>query len=57
MKAALRYTVVFFTLGLFAATLAAAADETVLKAGTAWKKNYVFNDGFWEFKRRVEEKG
>ena len=54
MKAALRCIVVLFTLGLFSATTAPAAD-LVLNGATAWKKDYVFNDGFWEFKRRVEK--
>ena len=44
MKTAFRCIVVFFTLGLFTATLAPAAD-LVLKGATAWKKDYVFNDG------------
>lgn len=35
---------------------AEGAEGTVLKAGTAWVKDYVFNDGFWEFKKRVEAK-
>ena len=54
MKASLRCIVVFLTLGLFAATLAPAAD-LVLKGATAWKKDYVFNDGYWEFTRQVEK--
>ena len=54
MKASLRCIVVFLTLGLFTATLAPAAD-LVLKGATAWKKDYVFNDGFWEFTRQVEK--
>ena len=52
MKQALRYIVVVFTLGLFTATLAPAAD-VVLKGATAWKKDYVYNAGFWEFQRQV----
>lgn len=54
MRRALRYTVAVFALVMFAATTAPAAD-LVLNGATAWKKDYVFNDGFWEFKRRVEK--
>ena len=54
MRLALRYTVAVFALFMFAATAAPAAD-LVLNGATAWKKDYVFNDGFWEFKRRVEK--
>ena len=54
MRLALRYTVAVFALVMFAATAAPAAD-LVLNGATAWKKDYVFNDGFWEFKRRVEK--
>ena len=54
MRPALRYTVAVFALVMFAAATAPAAD-LVLNGATAWKKDYVFNDGFWEFKRRVEK--
>ncbi len=54
MRLALRYTVAVFALAMFAATTAPAAD-LVLNGATAWKKDYVFNDGFWDFKRRVEK--
>ena len=54
MRLALRYTVAVFALVMFAAATAPAAD-LVLNGATAWKKDYVFNDGFWEFKRRVEK--
>ena len=54
MKAALNCIAVLFALVLFTATAAPAAD-LVLSGGTAWKKDFVFNDGFWEFKRRVEK--
>ena len=54
MRLALRYTVAAFALAMFAAATAPAAD-LVLNGATAWKKDYVFNDGFWEFKRRVEK--
>lgn len=54
MRLALRYTIAVFALVMFAAATAPAAD-LVLNGATAWKKDYVFNDGFWEFKRRVEK--
>ena len=54
MRPAFRYTVAVFALVMFAAATAPAAD-LVLNGATAWKKDYVFNDGFWEFKRRVEK--
>ena len=54
MRLALRYTIAVFALLMFAATTAPAAD-LVLNGATAWKKDYVFNDGFWDFKRRVEK--
>ena len=54
MRVALRSIVAIFALVMFAATTAPAAD-LVLNGATAWKKDYVFNDGFWEFKRRVEK--
>ncbi len=52
MKRALGCIVAIFTLVLFAATLAPAAD-LVLKGATAWKKDAVYNAGFWEFQRQV----
>lgn len=54
MRLTLRYTAAVFALAMFAAATAPAAD-LVLNGATAWKKDYVFNDGFWEFKRRVEK--
>ena len=54
MRLALRYTIAVFALVMFVVATAPAAD-LVLNGATAWKKDYVFNDGFWEFKRRVEK--
>lgn len=54
MNSAMRRIVVCFTFVLFASTVAQAAD-LVLKGATAWKKDYVFNDGYWEFTRQVEK--
>ena len=57
MRRALGCIVVFFTLGLFTASVAPAAEpELVLKGATAWKKDYVFNAGYWEFTRQVAER-
>ena len=52
MRRTIGCIVVIFTLGLFAAALAPAAD-LVLKGATAWKQHNVFNNGFWEFQRQV----
>lgn len=52
MKRAFRCVAVFFTLGLFIATAAPAA-ELVLKAATSWAKPNPFNNGFWQFQKEV----